>query len=290
MINKLARACDLPRSIVAFLLARDDKYMKGIILAGGTATRLFPLTATTSKQLLPVYDRQMIFYPLNVLVKGGIKDILVIIAPEHSGHFLNLLGSIFDKHNVRLEFKVQKTPRGLADAFIVGEDFIDGDNVAMVLGDNIFEDDFSPDIKNFKSGGKIFAVKVPDPERLGVVVFDENMKAKKIVEKPKQWVSDYAVPGLYMYDNRVAQIAKNVKPSGRGEIEITDLNNWYLEKDELEVGMVKGKWFDAGTFDSLLEAASYVKEKKIYENFDPIVNQAIVEFNEELKMLAKKKL
>lgn len=264
--------------------------MKGIILAGGTATRLFPLTATTSKQLLPIYDRQMIFYPLNVLVKGGIKDILVIIAPEHSGPFLNLLGSIFDRHDIRLEFKVQKTPRGLADAFIVGERFINGDNVTMILGDNIFEDDFSDDIKNFQKGGKVFAVKVPDPERLGVVVFDENKKATKIVEKPKEWISDYAVPGLYIYDNRVAEIAKSVKPSARGEVEIADLNNWYLDKGELEVGMVKGKWLDAGTFDSLLEAGLYVKEKKLYENFDPKINEAIVEFNEELKALAKKKL
>lgn len=264
--------------------------MKGIILAGGTATRLFPLTATTSKQLLPIYDRQMIFYPLNVLIKGGIKDILVIIAPEHSGHFLNLLGSIFEKHDVHLEFKVQKTPRGLADAFIVGERFIDNDNVTMVLGDNIFEDDFSKDIKNFKGGGKIFAVKVPDPERLGVVVFDENMKAKQIVEKPQEWISDYAVPGLYIYDSKVTEVAKQVEPSARGEIEITSINNWYLEKDELEVGMVHGKWLDAGTFDSLLEAGVYVKEKKLYEQFDPIINQAITEFNEELKALAKKKL
>jgi glucose-1-phosphate thymidylyltransferase len=264
--------------------------MKGIILAGGTATRLFPLTATTSKQLLPIYDRQMIFYPLNVLVKGGIKDILVIIAPEHSGPFLNLLGSIFDRHDIRLEFKVQKTPRGLADAFIVGERFINGDNVTMILGDNIFEDDFSDDIKNFQKGGKVFAVKVPDPERLGVVVFDENKKATKIVEKPQEWISDYAVPGLYIYDNRVAEIAKSVKPSARGEVEIADLNNWYLDKGELEVGMVKGKWLDAGTFDSLLEAGIYVKEKKLYENFDPKINEAIVEFNEELKALAKKKL
>lgn len=264
--------------------------MKGIILAGGTATRLFPLTATTSKQLLPIYDRQMIFYPLNVLVKGGIKDILVIIAPEHSGPFLNLLGSIFDRHDIRLEFKVQKTPRGLADAFIVGERFVNGDNVTMILGDNIFEDDFSEDIKNFKKGGKVFAVKVPDPERLGVVVFDEKMKATKIVEKPREWISDYAVPGLYIYDNRAAEIAKTVEPSARGEIEITSLNNWYLDKGELEVGMVKGKWLDAGTFDSLLEASVYVKEKKLYENFDPKVNEAIMEFNEELKRLAKKKL
>ncbi len=264
--------------------------MKGIILAGGTATRLFPLTATTSKQLLPIYDRQMIFYPLNVLVKGGIKDILVIIAPEHSGHFLNLLGSVFEKHDVRLEFKVQKTPRGLADAFIVGENFIDEDNVTMILGDNIFEDDFSNDIKNFKKGGKVFAVKVPDPERSGVIKFDENMKAVKIVEKPKEWISDYIIPGLYIYDNNVVRAAKNVKPSDRGEIEIVDLHNLYLEKGELEVGLVKGKWLDAGTFDSLLEAGNFVKEKKLYENFHPIINDAIKEFNEELKDLAKKKL
>lgn len=264
--------------------------MKGIILAGGTATRLFPLTATTSKQLLPIYDRQLIFYPLNVLVKGGIKDILVIIAPEHSGHFLNLLGSIFDKHDIRLEFKVQKTPRGLADAFLVGKSFIDNDNVAMILGDNIFEDDFSDDIKNFKSGAKVFAVKVPDPERSGAVKFDENMKAVKIVEKPKEWISDYIIPGLYIYDKRVVEAAKSVKPSARGEIEIVDLHNWYLKKGELEVGLVKGKWLDAGTFDSLLEAGNYVKEKKLYENFHPIINQAIEEFNEELKALAKKKL
>ncbi|MFH1838362.1 MAG: sugar phosphate nucleotidyltransferase [Candidatus Kuenenbacteria bacterium] len=264
--------------------------MKGIILAGGTATRLFPLTATTSKQLLPVYDRQMIFYPLNVLVKGGIKNILIIIAPEHSGHFINLLGSIFDKYDIHLEFKVQKTPRGLADAFIVGANFIGNDNVTMVLGDNIFEDDLSEDIKNFKSGGKIFAVKVPDPERLGVVLFDKNMKAIKIVEKPKEWISDYAVPGLYIYDNRVIEVAKTVKPSYRGEIEITDLQNWFLKRGELEVGIIKGKWFDAGTFDSLLEASQCVKEKKLYENFHPIINEAIKEFNEELKALTKIKI
>ncbi len=264
--------------------------MKGIILSGGSATRLFPLTATTSKQLLPIYDRQMIFYPLNVLVKAGIKDILIIIAPEHSGHFINLLGSIFDKNNIHLQFKVQKIPRGLADAFLVGENFIGQDNVTMILGDNIFEDDFSEDIKNFKSGAKVFAVKVPDPERSGVVVFDKNMKAQKIVEKPKEWISDYVIPGLYIYDNRVVGVAKQVRPSVRGEIEIVDLHSWYLEKGELEVGLVKGKWLDAGTFDSLLEAGVYVKEKKLNEKFDPIINQAIKEFNEELKSITKKKL
>ena len=269
---------------------RSEKHMKGIILAGGTATRLFPLTTTTSKQLLPVYDRQMIFYPLNVLIKAGIKDILIIVAPEHSGQFLNLLGSIFEKYDIRIEFKVQKVPRGLADAFIVGESFIDDDSVTMVLGDNIFEDDFSRSIKNFKSGGLIFAKKVSDPERSGVVKFDENMKAIEIQEKPKKWISDYAIPGLYVYDNRVINIAKEVKPSARGEIEITSLHNWYLEKQELEVAMVNGAWFDAGTFDSLLEASNIVKEKKIYKNFDPLIDEAIKEFSAEFKNLAKKRL
>ncbi|PIR13519.1 spore coat protein [Candidatus Falkowbacteria bacterium CG11_big_fil_rev_8_21_14_0_20_39_10] len=264
--------------------------MKGIILAGGTATRLFPLAATTSKQLLPVYDRQMIFYPLNILVKAGIKEILIIVAPDHSGQFLNLLGPIFDKQNVKLEFMVQKVPRGLADAFILGADFISQDNVTMILGDNIFEDDFSDDIKNFKSGGKVFAKKVADPERFGVVKFNEQMKAETIVEKPKEWLSDYCVTGLYIYDQRVAQIARNLKPSDRGEIEITDINNEYLKKGELEVAMVKGEWLDAGTYDALLDAGNIVREKKISQNFAPVVNQAIEEFNQELKALAKKRL
>jgi len=264
--------------------------MKGIILAGGTATRLFPLTTTTSKQLLPVYNRQMIFYPLNVLIKAGINDILIIVAPEHSGQFLNLLGSIFEKYDIRIEFKVQKVPRGLADAFIVGESFIDDDSVTMILGDNIFEDDFSEQIKNFKSGGLIFAKKVSDPERYGIVKFDKSMKAIKIQEKPEKWISDYAIPGLYVYDNRIAGIAKKVRPSERGEIEITSLHNSYLEKGELEVAMVNGAWFDAGTFDSLLEASNIVKEKKIYKNFDPLVDKAIKEFSAEFKNLAKNKL
>jgi glucose-1-phosphate thymidylyltransferase len=264
--------------------------MKGIILSGGTATRLFPLTATTSKQLLPVYDKQMIFYPLNTLIKAGIKDILMIVAPEHSGQYLNLLGSIFEKYDIRIEFKVQKLPKGLAEAFILGEDFIDNENVVMILGDNIFEDDFSEDIKNFKSGAKIFAKKVTDPERFGVVKFDENNKAVQIVEKPKEWISDYAIPGLYIYDNRVSEIAKNVKPSERGEKEITSLHNYYLEKGELEVSAFSGEWLDAGTFDTLLEAGKIVKEKEIYKKFDPIIDKAISEFNEELKQIVKKRL
>jgi glucose-1-phosphate thymidylyltransferase len=264
--------------------------MKGIILSGGTATRLFPLTATTSKQLLPIYDRQMIFYPLNTLIKAGIKDILVIVAPDHSGQYLNLLGSIFKKYGINLYFEVQKIPHGLADAFILGESFINKDNVAMILGDNIFEDDLSEEVKTFSFGGRVFAKKVKDPERFGVVKFDENNKAVQVIEKPKEWLSDYAVTGLYVYDNRVSEIANNIAPSDRGEIEITSINNHYLEAGELDVKIIKGEWLDAGTFDSMLEAGNIVKEKQLYKNFDPLIDSAIQEFNEELKVIAKKKI
>lgn len=264
--------------------------MKGIILSGGTATRLFPLTATTSKQLLPVYDRQMIFYPLNTLIKAGIKDILVIVAPDHSGQYLNLLGSIFKKYGINLYFEVQKLPKGLPEAFVLGEGFIGDDNVALILGDNIFENDFSEAIKKFKSGGHIFATKVSDPERSGVVKFDENGKALQIVEKPKKWISDYAIPGLYLYDTRVIEAAKNLEPSQRGEVEITDLHKFYLNLGELQVTAFEGIWMDAGTIDSLLEAGNVVKEKGLYKNFDPIIDEAIGEFNEEIKAIAKKKL
>lgn len=234
--------------------------MRGIILSGGNATRLRPCTKVTSKQLLPVYNRPMIYYPLNTLIKAGIKEILIIVAPERAGDYLNLLGSGKD-FGVKFTYEIQDQPRGLADAFIIGENFIDKDNTAMILGDNIFEDDLSQDIKNFKSGGKVFAKKVPDPERFGVVKFNEKMQAVKIEEKPKKWLSDYALTGLYIFDNRVVEAAKSVKPSGRGELEITDLHNWYLEKGELEVAMVSGEWIDAGTFDSLLKAQNLAKEK-----------------------------
>lgn len=261
-------------------------------MAGGTATRLFPLTATTSKQLLPIYDRQMIFYPLNILVKAGVKEILIIVAPEHSGQFLNLLGSIFEKYNIHFEFKVQKVPKGLADAFIVGEDFIDKDNVAMILGDNIFEDSarLAKDIKSFKKGGMIFAKEVPDPERFGIVEFDKNGKAISIEEKPEKPKSRYCVTGMYVYDYKVAEIAKNLSPSERGEIEVTDINKKYLKMKKLVVNKIKGAWLDAGTFDSLLEAGNIVREKKIYRDFDPVINKAVKEFNKELKILAKKRL
>lgn len=248
------------------------------------------MTATTSKQLLPVYDRQMIFYPLNVLIKSGIKEILIIVSPEHCGQYLNLLGSIFKNQGIHIYFEVQKTPRGLADAFILGESFIDADNVTMLLGDNIFEDDLTGIITDFKSGGHILAKKVPDPERLGVVKFDENGKALQIVEKPKEWISDYAVPGFYIYDNSVISAARNIEPSERGEIEITDLNNYYLQKGKLQVTTLEGSWLDAGTFDSLLDASMVVKDKGISRNFDPLINQAIDEFNKEMKYHAKKTL
>ncbi|MBU0597381.1 NTP transferase domain-containing protein [Patescibacteria group bacterium] len=235
--------------------------MKGIILAGGKATRLRPLTKITSKQLLPIYNKPMIFYPLNTLLTAGIKEILIIVAPDYAGHFLHLLGSGKD-FGAKFTYEIQQSPRGLADAFIIGEDFMDEDSVTMVLGDNIFEDDLSEEIKSFKSGGRIFAKKVADPERSGVVKFDANNKAIKIVEKPKEWISDYAIPGLYVYDKRVCQFAKEVKPSDRGEIEITDLHNSYLEIGELDVRQIKGAWFDAGTFDSLLEANVFVSKHK----------------------------
>lgn len=234
--------------------------MKGIVLAGGRATRLRPLTAITSKQLLPVYNKPMIFYPIETLIKAGIKDILIIIAPDYSGHFLNLLGD-GKEFGARFSYAVQKEPRGLADAFIIGADFIGNDNVTMILGDNIFDQDFSSEIKNFKTGAMVFAKQVGDPERFGVVEFDKSMKAISIEEKPTAPKSNYAVVGLYTYDNQVVDIAKNLKPSDRGEIEITDINRTYLEKGELQVNIFDTLWEDAGTFDSLLHVSNVMAEK-----------------------------
>ncbi|HNX11293.1 MAG TPA: sugar phosphate nucleotidyltransferase [bacterium] len=234
--------------------------MKGIILSGGSATRLRPCTKVTSKQLLPVYNRPMIYYPLNTLIKAGIKEILIIISPERAGDYLNLLGS-GKEFGVKFTYEIQDKPEGLAQAFIIGEKFIDEDSVCMILGDNIFEDDFSEDIKNFKGGAKIFAKEVKDPERFGVVEFDGQQKAISIEEKPTSPKSNYCVTGLYVYDRQVVEVAKNLKPSSRGELEITDLNRWYLDKGELEVAMVSGAWIDAGTFDSLLEAQNLAKER-----------------------------
>lgn len=236
--------------------------MRGIILSGGSGTRLRPLTKITSKQLLPIYDRPMIYYPLNTLIKAGVKEILIIVAPERAGDYLNLLGSGKD-FGVKFTYEIQDKPEGLAQAFIIAENFIDNEDVVMILGDNIFEDDFSQDIRNFKSGAKIFAKQVTDPERFGVVKLDENGKPQEIVEKPKEFISNLAVTGLYVFDSRVVEIAKNMKPSDRGELEITDVNNWYLKKGELEVAKVNGEWLDAGTFESLYRAQVLAKEKLI---------------------------
>lgn len=234
--------------------------MKGIVLAGGEGTRLRPLTKITSKQLLPIYDKPMVFYPLETLLRAGIKDVLFIIAPDHAGDFLILLGS-GKEFGAKFSYEIQDKPEGLTQAFIIGEDFIGKDSVTMILGDNIFEDDFSRAIRTFKSGGHIFAKKVPDPERFGVVKFDKNRRAIRIKEKPNRYLSDYAITGLYIYDNRVVEVAKKVKPSARGELEITDLHNWYLARRDLKVDIVKGEWIDAGTFETLLKASNFIASK-----------------------------
>jgi glucose-1-phosphate thymidylyltransferase len=234
--------------------------MKGIILAGGKATRLRPLTKITSKQLLPVYNKPMIFYPIETLIRSGITDILIIIAPEYAGHFLNLLGSGKD-FGARFTYEIQEEPRGLADAFIVGENFIGGDSVTMILGDNIFDEDFSGAIKNFEKGAVVFAKEVHDPQRYGVIEFDEQKNVLSIVEKPENPKSNFAMVGLYVLDNRASEFAKKVVPSARGEIEIPDVINQFKEAGELKVEILKSIWEDAGTFDSLLRVNNYMAEK-----------------------------
>ena len=214
--------------------------MKGIILSGGLGTRLLPLTKVISKQLLPVYNKPMVMYPLETLLKAGITDILIIVAPDHSDQYKNLLGN-GGQYGAKFSYVIQDKPEGLAQAFLIGEEFIGRDNVCMILGDNIFEDDFSQTIRDFKSGGHVFAKQVADPERFGVIKFDANMKAEEIQEKPKEFLSNYAITGLYIYDNRVVDAAKTAKRSERGEFEITEIHNWYLAKKELKVDIVKGE-------------------------------------------------
>jgi glucose-1-phosphate thymidylyltransferase len=237
--------------------------MKGIILAGGSGTRLYPITKGISKQLMPVYDKPMIYYPLSVLMLAGINEILIITTPEDADQFKRLLGD-GNEIGCSFSFAVQAVPNGLAQAFVIGENFIGKDKVALILGDNIFYGaGFSKLVQSFNNvnGAAIFAYEVHDPERYGVVEFDENFKAISIEEKPKTPKSNYAVPGLYFYDNNVVHIAKNIAPSPRGEYEITDVNKVYLQNESLQVGVMNRgtAWLDTGTFDSYSDACEFVR-------------------------------
>lgn len=240
--------------------------MKGIILAGGSGTRLYPLTRVTSKQLLPVYDKPMIYYPLSTLMLAGIKDILIISTPEDTPRFEQLLGN-GSQFGIALSYAVQPSPDGLAQAFIIGKDFIGDDTCAMILGDNIFyggwfRKNLMDAVKNAEEGyATIFGYYVKDPERFGIVEFDKDKKVISVEEKPKNPKSNYCITGLYFYDNRISSMAEKVKPSARGELEITDLNRMYLEEDKLKV-QILGRgfaWLDTGTMDSLMEASTFVQ-------------------------------
>lgn len=231
--------------------------MKGVILAGGLGTRLYPLTWATNKHLLPVYNRPMIFYPIETLTQAGIDEIIVIASGPHSGHFISVLKNGKELGIKHLEYAYQEKPNGgIADALAIAEDFADSNNIAVILGDNTTDTDISHDVKTFTSGAKIFLKEVPDPERFGVAVL-ENNKIKEIVEKPKTPTSNFAITGLYLYDNTVFDKIRAIEPSARGELEITDVNSLYLQEDKLDWAPLKGYWSDAGTFNTLYQANEY---------------------------------
>lgn len=240
--------------------------MKGIILAGGLGTRLYPLTHATNKHLLPVFDQPMVFYPIQTLVQSGIKDIMVVVSGPHSGHFIRVLKNGKELGAEHLEYAYQENPEGgIADAMRLAEDFADGGPITVILGDNTTDADVAEPIKSFKKGALVFLKKVPDPERFGVPVFDPNDKSKiiQIEEKPKEPKSEYAVTGLYIYDNKVFNFIKQIEPSDRGQLEITDVNNLYIEAGELTWAPLNGFWTDAGTVESLFRANAYWAKKKV---------------------------
>ncbi|MEN8251977.1 MAG: sugar phosphate nucleotidyltransferase [Patescibacteria group bacterium] len=266
--------------------------MKGIILAGGTGSRLWPLTAQTSKQMLPVGGVPMIFHPLNILIKAGIKDILIIVSPEHSGRFMNMLEPLLRPHGINILSGIQEVPAGLPEAFTIGEPLIGDDNVTLILGDNIFEDTdtVANAIKDFDSGGCVFAKEVSDPERFGVATVDENNIVTNIVEKPEKPESNLAVTGAYIYDNEVIKATKALNPSKRGELEITDLHNYYLQKGNLQLSKLSGAWFDAGTPDSLREVDKFAAENNFVDDFDPILKDALEKGFKRNKAMGKAQL
>ena len=231
--------------------------MKGIILAGGTGSRLSPLTDVTNKHLLPIYDKPMIYYPIKTLIDMRINEILIVSGPGHAGHFLNLLGS-GKKFDAKFSYAIQEEAGGIAQALGLAEDFADEDSIAVILGDNVFEDKF--DLSNYNNGAMIFLKEVTDPERFGVAEVKED-KVISIEEKPKNPKSDFAVTGLYVYDKNVFEIIKTLKPSNRGELEITDVNNAYIKDNKMQANFVKGYWTDAGTFESLIKAGNLVRNK-----------------------------